>query len=230
MLSVLALSLVERTLNAALSTDNITQQQLSDRLDGKCLRVVCASPQLSVDVSFDAAKVRLEPTALGLADNQSHSIFEQRPYDVQHTVKIADCTLTVDNLIQLKSFTSDDFAGSVPVSGDMGVLQQLKRIIEQADINLASIFQPVLGASLTGQLSNVFSYATEHTKKRAQQAEFYAEEWLKEDNTVLAKRWQMEQTKSDIRTLRTDIEREHAKLDMLLKQAESRKSQQNSPD
>lgn len=225
MFSVLALGLVERSLNAAISTDAVIQQQLSERLHDKCLRLVCTSPQLSVDMTFDQSTIRFEPTALGMAESPTHSVFEQRPYDQRSTVQHADCTLTVDNFVQLQSLFSGDI-GNVPVTGDMRILQQLKHILEHADINLASIFQPLLGASLTGQLSSLLSATGKHAKSRASQAAFYSEEWLKEDNVVLAKRWEMQKTKADIRTLRTEIEREHARLDQLLAQLTDRQDRQ----
>jgi len=228
--SVIALHLVERSLNVALTTDPITQQQLYNRLDGRCLRIVSQSPQMSIDISFDGyleqyqqrCKIRLEPTPLGMSDqaNMSAHIFEQRPYDTQYAAHTADCTLSVTHLVELGQFASDEFAGSMPVSGDLRILQQLKYILAQTDINLTSLLQPLLGASVTGQLQSAWAALTTHGQHRASQARFYADEWLKTNNALLATRWQMQQLKTDMRSLRTDIEREHTKLDQLIQQAQ----------
>ncbi|HAA06502.1 MAG TPA: hypothetical protein DCD99_04115, partial [Acinetobacter schindleri] len=64
MWSILALGAVERVIHHFIDLDAITRIQLN-ALAGKMLRVVIASPQLSVDVFFDDGKVRLEPTATG---------------------------------------------------------------------------------------------------------------------------------------------------------------------
>jgi ubiquinone biosynthesis protein UbiJ len=78
MWSILALGAIERLIHHVINLDAITRIQLNE-LQGKMLRVVIASPQLSVDVFFDQAKVRLEPTVTG--HSETASIFEQRPFD-----------------------------------------------------------------------------------------------------------------------------------------------------
>ena len=82
MWSILALGAVERVIHHFIDLDAITRIQLN-ALAGKMLRVVIASPQLSVDVFFDDGKVRLEPTATG--HTEAASIFEQRPMNQQLT-------------------------------------------------------------------------------------------------------------------------------------------------
>lgn len=76
MWSILALGAVERIIHHLIDLDALTRIQLN-QLQGKMLRVVIDSPQLSVDVFFDQEKVRLEPTATG--HSEKPSIFEQRP-------------------------------------------------------------------------------------------------------------------------------------------------------
>lgn len=64
MWSILALGAVERIIHHLIDLDAVTRIQLN-QLQGKMLRVVIDSPQLSVDVFFDQEKVRLEPTVTG---------------------------------------------------------------------------------------------------------------------------------------------------------------------
>ena len=68
MWSILALGAVERIIHHLIDLDALTRIQLN-QLQGKMLRVVIDSPQLSVDVFFDQEKVRLEPTATGHSEN-----------------------------------------------------------------------------------------------------------------------------------------------------------------
>ncbi|MCP5876982.1 hypothetical protein NL390_31470, partial [Klebsiella pneumoniae] len=60
MWSILALGAVERIIHHLIDLDALTRIQLN-QLQGKMLRVIIDSPQLSVDVFFDQEKVRLEP-------------------------------------------------------------------------------------------------------------------------------------------------------------------------
>ncbi|MBV6572219.1 hypothetical protein JL980_04275, partial [Acinetobacter baumannii] len=64
MWSILALGAVERIIHHLIDLDALTRIQLN-QLQGKMLRVIINSPQLSVDVFFDQEKVRLEPTVTG---------------------------------------------------------------------------------------------------------------------------------------------------------------------
>ncbi len=85
----LALGAIERLIHHVINLDAITRIQLNE-LQGKMLRVVIASPQLSVDVFLDQANVRLEPTVTG--HSETASIFEQRPFDQAQSHTAATAT------------------------------------------------------------------------------------------------------------------------------------------
>lgn len=147
MWSILALGAIERCIHHFIDLDAITRIQLN-RLQGKLLRVVIDSPQLSVDVFFDEHKVRLEPTVTGHAEKAS--IFEQRPFDQQHCVIDATATLHVPNVISLlKLLLSDpEQIGNVPLQGDYHLLQDIQRILNEAEPDLASHLSPWVGLRL----------------------------------------------------------------------------------
>src|SRR5690606_3361924 len=111
MWSILALGAVERLIHHVIDLDAITRIQLNE-LQGKMLRVVIDSPQLSVDVFFDENKVRLEPTATG--HSQSASIFEQRPFDAQTQITEATATLQVKTVVELLKLLLADDVGNIP--------------------------------------------------------------------------------------------------------------------
>ena len=116
MWSILALGAVERVIHHVIDLDAITRIQLN-ALSGKMLRVVIASPQLSVDVFFDKDKLRLEPTATG--HSEASSIFEQRPFDAgSSTVTEATATLQVSNVVELLKLLLSDEVGNIPLQGD----------------------------------------------------------------------------------------------------------------
>ena len=108
MWSILALGAVERLIHHVINLDAITRIQLNE-LQGKMLRVVIASPQLSVDVFFDQAKVRLEPTVTGHSETASIFEHEKRSsfarFDQAQSHTPATATLTVANVVELLKLT-----------------------------------------------------------------------------------------------------------------------------
>lgn len=154
MWSILALGAVERIIHQMIDLDAITRIQLN-QLQGQLLRVVIDSPQLSVDVFFDENKVRLEPTVTG--QSQTASIFEQRPFDPQHKIVDATATLHVENVVALvKLLLSDmDQIGNIPLEGDYHLLQDIQRIMQQAEPDLAAHLSPWIGPQLAHELGKI---------------------------------------------------------------------------
>ena len=112
MWSILALGAVERLINQLINMDAITRIQFN-QLQGKLLRVVIDSPQLSVDVFFDDQKVRLEPTPTG--HTETASIFEQRPFEQQLNITEATATLHVKTVVELLKLLLAEDVGNIPL-------------------------------------------------------------------------------------------------------------------
>ena len=217
MWSILALGAVERLINQFINLDAITRIQF-DELQGKLLRVVIDSPQLSVDVFFDTHKVRLEPTVTGKSDTPS--IFEQRPYDKTVAISEATATLHVKNIVELaKLFVADDI-GNIPLQGDYHLLQDIQRIIQQAEPDLASHLSPWIGPALAHEIGKI-QLAPKHLKRSLQSHLFFAEDFLKEDTGLFAPRWQMDDLQHDTRSLNQNIDRLEAKIQQLQSQLNS---------
>lgn len=217
MWSILALGAVERLIHHVIDLDAITRIQLN-QLQGKMLRVVLDSPQLSVDVFFDQDKVRLEPTVTGQAERPS--IFEQRPFDPQQTTTAATATLQVKNVVELlKLFLAED-VGTIPVQGDYHLLQDIQRIMQQAEPDLAAHLSPWIGPSLAHELGKI-QLAPKHLKRSLQSHLFFAEDALKEDSGLFAARWQMDDLQQDTRLLNQNIDRTEAKIQQLQRQIDA---------
>lgn len=214
MWSILALGAVERLIHHVIDLDAITRIQLN-QLQGKMLRVVLDSPQLSVDVFFDQDKVRLEPTVTGQAERPS--IFEQRPFDPQQTTTAATATLQVKSVVELlKLFLADD-VGTIPVQGDYHLLQDIQRIMQQAEPDLAAHLSPWIGPALAHELGKI-QLAPKHLKRSLQSHLFFAEDALKEDSGLFAARWQMDDLQQDTRLLNQNLDRAEAKIQQLQRQ------------
>ncbi|MDM1764902.1 MULTISPECIES: hypothetical protein [unclassified Acinetobacter] len=214
MWSILALGAVERLINQFINLDAITRIQFN-QLQGKLLRVVIDSPQLSVDVFFDENKVRLEPTVTG--KSETPSVFEQRPFDQNTVTTEATATLHVKNIVALaKLFLADDI-GNIPLQGDYHLLQDIQRIIQQAEPDLASHLSPWIGPALAHEIAKI-QLAPKHLKRSLQSHLFFAEDFLKEDTGLFAPRWQMDDLQQDTRQLNQNIDRLEAKIQQLQQQ------------
>ena len=220
MWSILALGAVERLINQLINMDAITRIQFN-QLQGKLLRVVIDSPQLSVDVYFDEYKVRFEPTVTGKSDTPS--IFEQRPYDKTVAIAEATATLHVKSIVELaKLFVAEDI-GNIPLEGDYHLLQDIQKIIQQTEPDLASHLSPWIGPALAHEIGKI-QLAPKHLKRSVQSHTFFVEDFLKEDSGVFAPRWQMDDLQQDTRQLNQNIDRLEAKIQQLQNQFNSEQS------
>lgn len=223
MWSILALGAIERLIHHVINLDAITRIQLNE-LQGKMLRVVIASPQLSVDVFFDQAKVRLEPTVTG--HSETASIFEQRPFDQTQSHTAATATLTVANVVELLKLLLADDIGNIPLQGDYHLLQDIQRIMQHAEPDLAAHLSPWIGPSLAHELAKI-QLAPKHIKQALQSHFFFAEDALKEDSGLFAPRWQMDDLHQDTRIFNQNLDRAEAKIQQLQAQIDTQDSTQN---
>ena len=211
MWSILALGAVERFIHHAINLDAITRIQF-DALQGKILRVVIDAPQLSVDVFFDAQKVRLEPTVTGKSDTPS--VFEQRPFDQATTISEATATLHVKNVVELAKLLLAEDVGNIPLQGDYHLLQDIQHIIQQTEPDLASNLSPWIGPALAHELAKI-QLAPKYLKRSVQSYAFFVEDFLKEDSGLFAPRWQMDDLQQNTRQLNQNIDRLEAKIQQL---------------
>ena len=214
MWSILALGALERIIHQWINLDALTRAQLN-QLEGKMLRVVIASPQLSVDVFFDHDQVRLEPTVTGQASRPS--LFEQRPFDPQHTITEATTTLQVTHAVELAKLLLAEEVGNIPLQGDYRLLQTLQTIIRQAEPDLAAQLSPWIGPNLAHELGKI-QRAPQLFKRSLHSQLFFAQDALKEDSGLFASRWEMDDLHQSTRQLNQDIDRLEARLQQLQSQ------------
>lgn len=213
MWSILALGAIERIIHRLIDLDAITRIQLN-QLQGKMLRVVIDHPFLSVDVFFDDGKVRLEPTVTG--HSTKVSLFEQRPFDEQTLLQQATATLHVKNIVELcKLFFSDiTQIGNIPIQGDYHLLQDIQRILQSAEPDLAAHLSRWVGPQLAHELGKI-QRVPHYVKRTLNSQLFFAEDVLKEDSGLFASRWQMDDLHQETRQLTQEIDRLEAKFQQL---------------
>ena len=171
---------------------------------------------------FDENKVRLEPTVTG--QSQSPSIFEQRPFDPQQKITDATATLHVKNVVELvKLLLSDmDQIGNIPLQGDYHLLQDIQRIMQQAEPDLAAHLSPWIGPQLAHELGKI-QLAPQQLKRSLQSHLFFVEDTLKEDSGLFAPRWQMDDLNRETRQLNQSLDRLEAQLQQLQTQFNQKK-------
>ena len=225
MWSILALGAVERLIHHMIDLDAITRIQLNE-LKGKMLRVVLDSPQLSVDVFFDDGKVRLEPTPTG--HTESASIFEQRPFEQQSSMTEPTATLHVKNVVELIKLLLAEDVGNIPLQGDYHLLQDIQRIMQQAEPDLAAHLSPWIGPALAHEIGKI-QLAPKHLKRSLESYLFFAEDALKEDTGLFAARWQMDDLQQDTRIFNQNLDRAEAKIQQLQAQIDALDTPPASP-
>lgn len=216
MWSVLALGVAERIINTLIDLDPIARQQCVI-LQGKLLRVVLDSPQLSVDVRFDTKKLHLEPTPTGQSDTPS--LFEQRPFDIAQHSTFAHATLHVENLVQLLKLllSQDEQIGTIPVQGDYQLFMQLKTIMQNSELDLASALTPYLGATMAHEVGKM-QHLPKHLWRQGENQLYLLQDYIKEDSGLIAPRWQMDELQQQTRQLNQELDRLEAKLQQLQQQ------------
>lgn len=213
MLAILALGAFEHLFNEWIDLDAATRQGFR-QLEGKLLRVVIDTPHLSVDVLFDRDRIRLSPTPVGMDDRPAHSLFEQRPFDLKHLPVTADTVLHVPHVVGLAGLfgATPGTTGNLPVQGDFSVLQQIQRVIAQAEPDVSARLSPWLGDTVAHQIAQLLNQGKQQVSQTSQRLFEHAEGQLRQENPVLAPRWQAERFVDGVRDLRDDVERLQARL------------------
>lgn len=203
MISVLALGIVERIINGALSTDPIAISHLNG-LSGKTFRVIIANPSLSVDVLFCDDHVRFEPV--------SQSLFEP-----QGGISITpDCTLHATSPRELLTLMQNP-SGNLPIKGDHKVLMQIKSLSDDFSPDAFAQLENLIGKSgasyaymLTQEISPIVSPVLDSLKSIITGAITPAQDSALDDA--------ISQKKQELLRLQSDIEREQARLTALQNQ------------
>ncbi len=110
--------------------------------------------------------------------------------------------------------------GNIPLQGDYHLLQDIQRIMQQAEPDLAAHLSPWIGPSLAHEIGKL-QLAPKHLKRTLQSHLFFAEDALKEDSGLLAPRWQMDDLNQDTRILNQNLDRAEAKIQQLQSQIDS---------
>lgn len=230
MIATLALGAFERLLNDWIDLDAATRigfDQLAQPTS-KLLRVVIDSPRLSVDVVFDQGRVRLSPTALGQADKPQYTVFEQRPYDKALSPVKATTTLHVPHLVALAALVGAEAGstGNIPLQGDMSLLQNLQKVLAQAEPDVAAALAPLMGDSAAQYIGGLISQGQKAMLQTVQTLRANSAEWISQDSQLFAAGWQNERFVDGLQDLNSDVERLQARVARLTRSQQEQQQQQ----
>jgi ubiquinone biosynthesis protein UbiJ len=107
-----------------------------------------------------------------------------------------------------------DQIGNIPLQGDYHLLQDIQRIMQQAEPDLAAHLSPWIGPQLAHELGKI-QLAPKQLKRSLQSHLFFIEDTLKEDSGLFAPRWQMDDLHRETRQLNQELDRLEARLQQL---------------
>lgn len=217
MLTVLLLAGAEKLINLAIASDEITKAGLKP-LAGKVLRLNMGMPEVNLDVLFTHEHLRFEPVTTDSVFEPSGQMNERQKASMERARfghSQPDCTITVDNPAQLLNLIRGT-EGNLPITGDYKVLMQLKQLVAGFDPDVAGQLEPFIGRAMASQLHLLISQLKGSWRHGAKRAFDDVSDWANEvagnstpDPIETA---EVNDLKQQLLKLRTDVEREEAKL------------------
>ena len=220
MLTVLLLASIEKLINLAIASDEITQSGL-EPLAGKVLRLNMLMPELRLDVLFNHQRVRFEPVTID--GKRQSKVGASRKRQAQQAAadkarighSTPDCVITVDNPAELLNLMRSA-EGNLPITGDYKILMQLKQLVAGFDPDIAGQLEPLIGKPMARQLHLLISHLKGNLRHNAKRALDDVSDWANDvaGNAVPnpAQKAETDGLKQQLLKLRADIEREEARL------------------
>ncbi len=219
MVLVLLLATVEKLINFAIKSDEITKAGLLP-LSGKSLRLNMDKPELHLDVLFQDEHIRFEPI-------KGENVFETKFNDERQQAQSdyaqfghsrPDCTLTVANPAELLNLIRNP-EGNLPIEGDYKILMQVRQLVAGFSPDFAAQLEPFIGVTLASQLSLIISQLKSNFSHTAKNTFEEVADWAndvtgngKPDPDMQA---EVNDLYQQLLKLRADVEREQAKLDAI---------------
>lgn len=217
MLTVLLLAGAEKLINFAIASDEITKAGLAP-LAGKVLRLNMAVPDIDLDILFTHDRLRFEPVMTESVFEPSGQMDERQKASMERARmghSRPDCVISVDNPAQLLNLMRGA-EGNLPIAGDYKVLMQLKQLVAGFDPDVAAQLEPFIGRPMASQLHLLISQLKGSWRHSAKRAFDDVSDWA---NDVAGNRAadpiemaEVNDLKQQLLKLRSDIEREEARL------------------
>jgi len=182
---------IKQGIATILRLDPHTKQSLSS-IDGKVIRVEVSAPALVFHLIVVDQNVDVEGR-----------------FDAQ-----ADTTISgsATDLLSLRSSNDALYSGTVKISGEMAVGEQLRSILSNLDISIEEVVAPITGDTLAHQIGRVGSSLGAWFSETGVTLKRNSAEYLQEEAELLAPNSEVNRFSNEVDDLREQIDRLEARI------------------
>ncbi len=193
----LALGYLEIAVNRYLRLDERTLASLAD-LSGKtvALEVIGVTPVLYVDLNAEGLRFRTS------AESPPHVLIRGTPGDLLRMTRGPEASERV-------------FAGDVVIEGDTRLVQQVKSILDDMDVDWEEEISSLLGDPLAHQVGNLARGALGWWRSTTETLRQDVAEYLVEEKQMVARRERLEAFSVAVDSLRDDTARLEKRIERL---------------
>jgi ubiquinone biosynthesis protein UbiJ len=193
-------SQISKLLQKCLDMDQSSDEVIA-ALDNSCLHVLVDPIGLLIEITFRNGQI-----ALGFANT--------REPDVTVTGKISDFFVLLKAHLDSVPLAS----GTVNVQGDLGVAQKIQSLFSNLQIDLESTLSQFLNPVLAHQIYLFISSGSSGMIKNCEKMEDDVIDYLRYESTLIAKRTEFGDLKSDISNLCDQLENFESRMNIAIRQ------------
>ena len=195
----------ERVINAALQTDEISRNRLSELNDK-----VIAIHETSLDIHLGIAVVANEVQLLNEYDG------------------VSDVKLTGDKSALLALMKSSDalYGSGIRIEGQLSDAEALRSIVSQLDIDTESLLAPIAGGTIAHQAGRFVESASAWFRSASDRTQSNVKDYLQEEADILVPPLLTQEFTDQVTELREGVDRAEARL-RRLEQRKLTKSSEN---
>ncbi len=195
---------LEKLVNAALSSDEISRNRLGELNDK-----VIAVHETTFDVCIGISIVSNEVQILNEFDGES---------DVKLTGELS-------SLMGLMKSSDALYGSGIRIEGQLSVAEHLRSIVSQLDIDTESLLAPIAGGTVAHQAGRFVDLASSWFKSTSEKTKLNTKEYLQEEANVLVPPALAEEFTEHVTELREGVDR----LDARLRRLEQQKLAERKP-
>jgi len=198
----------ERVINAALKTDEISRNRLTDLNDK-----VIAIHETSLDIALGIAVVGNEVQLLNEFDGES------------------DVKLIGDKSSLMALMKSSDalYGSGIRIEGQLSDAEALRNIVGQLDIDIESLLAPIAGGTIAHQAGRFAESAASWFKSASVKTQVSTKDYLQDEVNVLVPTILSKEFSEEVTELREGVDRADARLRRLEQRKLARSSGSKSP-
>jgi ubiquinone biosynthesis protein UbiJ len=194
---------LQLAVNKYLELDPEAGMQL-EKMQGKVVELCFSPVAISVFVIIDAGQLDLCDELTGEADT-----------------KITGSPISLAMMGVSESSVNSLFSGDVTIEGDIDLGNQFQDFLNDIEVDWEEPVSKLTGDVVANQLGDLARNFAQWSVESAQTNALNTAEYLREEEQLLANKFEVERFKRNVDTLRLDVDRFEAKVNRLLQQQQS---------